>query len=149
MPTTTARRDITTGLVNLGEDFKSANPTLLQRVYPRRPGGFAGDLPALYIGAKNEALRHDSGTRMRVLEPQLVLVGNPLGSLNEMTDEMDTLVDTFIDYLTLHPHAGGSNSNIEPVGVRDVELEMDDVVYPTAVIDCRFEVLEGRSRAGA
>jgi hypothetical protein len=147
--TTTARRDIRSGLVALGEDFKSANPTLLQRVYPRRPRGFTGDLPALYVGSLNEQVRHDSGLRQRTFLPQIGLVCHPTGSDTEVADEVDTLVDYFMDYVTTHPRAAGSNSLVEITEVRDVELEMDEVVYPTGLVVLNYLVLEGRSRAGA
>ena len=47
MPTTTFRRDVTERLAALAEDFRTENPTLLLRVYKRRPTGFTPDLPAM------------------------------------------------------------------------------------------------------
>ena len=150
MPTTTFRRDVTVRLVALGNDFKSSNPTLLLRVYHRRPLGFTGDLPAMFVGTHNENIRHTGGLRIRTMEPQIVLVGNPTGSEEEVADEMDTLVDTFLDYLTVHPHAISSNTVMSPSQIRDVELEMDNVTYPAAVITLGETIAqEGRSRAGA
>lgn len=149
MPTTTARRDIRAGLLLLGEDFKSANPTLLYRTYSRRPRGFTGDLPALYVGALNETVTHSSGLRGRTFDPQIGLVCHPTGSDAEVADEVDTLVDAFMDYVTLHPRAAGSNTLVEITSVRDVELEMDEVVYPTGLVTLSYLVAEGRSRAGA
>ncbi len=150
MPTTTFRRDVTNRLVALGEDFMNANPTLLLRVHHRRPVGFTGDLPAMYVGSRNEAIRHSAGIRTRTMEPQLVLVGTPTGTTDEIADEMDTLVDEFLDYLTLHPHAISSNTITSPTSIRDVELEMDDTVYPAAVITLGETIAqEGRSRTGA
>lgn len=146
MPNTTFRRDVTNRLVDLGNDFKSANPTLVYRVYPRRPPGFTGDLPAIYVGTHNENIRHTAGLRIRTMEPQLVLVGKPTGSETEISDEMDTLVDEFLDYLTAHPHAISSNTVTSPTSVRDVELELDDVIYPAAVITLGETIAqEGRS----
>jgi hypothetical protein len=150
MATTTFRRDVTTRLVALAEDFKNANPTLLLRVYHRRPTGFTPDLPAMYVGSKNEAIVHTSGLRQRTMEPQLVLVGNPTGAPDEIADEVDTLVDYFLDYITVHPHAISSNTVTQVTTIRDVELEVDDVVYPAAVLTLGDTIaLEGRSRSGA
>jgi hypothetical protein len=146
MPNTTFRKDVTDRLVQLGNDFKSANPTLLLRVYHRRPIGLTGDLPALFIGTHNETIRHTSGLRQRTMEPQLVLLGTPTGSEQEVADEMDTLVDAFLDYLTEHPHAISSNTVTSPTQVRDTELDIDGTVYPTAVITLgETIVLEGRT----
>lgn len=150
MPTTTARRDLRTGLFALGTDFMSANPTLMQRAYKRRPPGFStGNLPALYIGALNEQVRHDSGLRDRDFEAQIGLVFTPLGSEAEVADDVDTTVDYFLDYVTTHPRAAGSNTVLQVTSVRDVELDMDDVVYPTALVTLAYLVQEGRSRTGA
>jgi hypothetical protein len=149
MPTTTFRRDARGGLVNAGEEFKSINPTLLQRNYPRRPIGFTGDLPAMYVGSLNETDVHDSGTRSRDIEAQTVLVFKPTGSEDEISDEQDTLVDYWVDFLTTHPRAAGSNYLIEPRTVRDIELEIDEVPYPASVVTVLCRALEGRSRTGA
>lgn len=149
MTTTTFRQDVTNHLVNLATDFQSENPTLLLRVYARRPQGFTGDLPAVYVGSHNETIQHSAGLRVRVMEPQLVLVGNPSGAPEEIADEMDTLVDNFLDYITLHPHAVSSNTVTSVTGIRDVELELDDVVYPAAVLTLGETIArEGRSRTG-
>lgn len=149
MPTTSVRRDIRSGLFNAGEEFRAINPTIFLKNYHRRPTGFTGDLPSMYVGSINETLRHDAGTRGRDLEPQTVIVGNPTGSPEEISDEMDTAVDYWLDFLTTHPRAAGSNYLIEPRTVRDVELEIDNVVYPAAVVQLHCVALEGRSRTGA
>jgi hypothetical protein len=150
MATTTFRRDVTERLAALAEDFKNAPPTLLLRVYKRRPTGFTPDLPAVYVGSKNETITHTSGLRQRTMEPQLVLVGNPTGAPDEIADEVDTLVDYFLDYITVHPHAISSNTVTQVTTIRDVELEVDDVVYPAAVLTLGDTIaLEGRSRSGA
>lgn len=150
MPTTTFRRDVTDRLVALIEDFKSANPTLILRSYHRRPGGFTGDLPAIYIGSRNETVTHSVGLRTRTMEPQLVIVGHPTGTPEEIADEMDTVIDTFLDYVTTHPHAISSNTLTAVTTIRDVELDLDDVVYPAAVLTLGDTIAqEGRSRTGA
>lgn len=149
MPTTTVRQDLRSGLYAAGVAFKAANPTLLLRTYHRRPPGFTGDLPALYIGSLNELIEHDAGTRGRTFDAQVVLVCKPTGSGEEVADEIDTLTDTFLDYLTLNPRAAGAGYLIEPTATRDIEIELDDTVYPSVVISVRCRALEGRSRTGA
>ena len=149
MPQTTFRRDVREGLFSAGEDFRSINPTILLKTVHRRPTGFTGDLPQMYIGSLNETDVHDAGTRSRDIEAQTVIVGNPTGSEEEISDEIDTIVDYWIEYLTLHPRAAGSNYLIEPRTVRDVELEVDNVPYPAAVVTVLCRALEGRSRTGA
>jgi len=149
MTTTKFRRDVTNNLFALATDFKNENPTLLLKAYKRRPTGFTGDLPCVYVGSHNESIRHDMGLRIRTMEPQLVLVGNPTGSEAEIADEMDTLVDYFLDYVTVHPHAISSNTVTSVTNIRDVELQVDDVVYPAAVLTLGETIArEGRSRSG-
>lgn len=149
MTTTTFRRDATNNLAALAADFMNENPTELLRVYKRRPTGFTPDLPAMFVGSKNEAIIHSAGLRQRTMEPQLVLVGNPTGAPDEIADEVDTLVDKFLDYVTLHPHAISSNTVTSVTQIRDVELEVDDVVYPAVVLTLGETIaLEGRSRSG-
>lgn len=149
MPASTFRRDVTAGLYALAEEFRLANPTLVQRVYPRRPGGFTGNLPAIYVGARNENVLHDSGLRQRTMEPQLVIVVGATGTPEEIQSEIDELVDEFLDYATARPHAVSSNtvtSGREPWTLRDTELAMDDTIYPAVVITLTGTVsLEGRS----
>jgi len=140
----TFRRDVTAGLIALAEDFKTANPTLLLRVYARRPLGFTGDLPAAYVGSHNETFRPYVGVWHRTMEPQLVLVCNPTGETDEIADEVDTLTDEFLDYANSRPHAVSSNSATWPATVRDVELELDNVTYPAVVIT--FTALGGEGR---
>lgn len=142
--TTTFRADTTNNLVAMATDFQTSYPTLLLRVYPRRPKGFTGDLPAVYVGSHNETLVPSVGRWQRTMEPQLVLVGNPSGSEAEIADEMDTLVDTFLDWCNTRPHAISSNTVAWPAQVRDVELEIDDVVYPAAVVTFTALAAEGR-----
>lgn len=149
MPQSTFRRDVRTGLVAAGDAFKAANPTLLQRAYPRRPPGFTGDLPAMYVGSLNETLAHDSGTRSRDITAQTVLVCQPTGSDDEKADELDTLVDYWVEYLTLNPRAAGTGYLVEPRTVRDIEVTIDEVTYPAAIVEVFCRALEGRSRTGA
>lgn len=135
MATSTFRRDTTSGLMALGQAFIAANPTLAIRVYPRRPGGFTGDLPCMYVGTRNESILVDSGIWTRTMEPQMVLVGHPTGTPDEVADEMDVLTDAFLSYCTANPHALGANTVMgSRIGVRDFEIEIDNVVYPAVVV---------------
>ena len=144
MSTSTFRRDGTAGLVALGQAFIAANPTLAVRVYSRRPGGFTGDLPCLYVGTHNEAIVVDSGIWTRTMEPQMVLVGHPTGTPDEVADEMDTLIDAFLSYCTDNPHALGANTVMgSRITVRDVELQLDDVTYPAAVVSLGESISAG------
>lgn len=155
MATTTFRQDATNNLAAMAQDFADSQThpvtgqALLLRVYKRRPTGFTPDLPAMYVGSKNENITHRSGLRQRTMEPQLVLVCNPTGQPDEIADEVDTLTDYFLDYVTLHPHAISSNTVTSVTNLRDVELEVDDVIYPAVVFTLGETIaLEGRSRSG-
>lgn len=148
MATTTVRRDLRNGLYNAGEEFRSINPTLLLKNYHRRPTGFTPDLPAMFINSLNETIEHSAGIRGRTFEAQTILVFNSTGSPEEIADEADTVVDYWVDFLTTHPRAAGSNVLLEPTSVRDLELDTDEVPYPAAVVGVRLRAAEGRSRTG-
>jgi hypothetical protein len=62
---------------------------------------------------------------------------------------VDTTTDYFLDFLTTHPRAGGSNYLLQPTSTRDIELEIDETPYPAVVVGIQLIALEGRSRTGA
>ena len=130
MATTTFRRDVTEKLAALAADFMNEQPDALLRVYKRRPTGFTPDLPAMYVGSEERGPSRTAKAAPADDAPQLVLVGNPTGAPEEMADGVDTLVDCFLDYITVHPHAVSSNTVTQVTTIRDVGFEVDDVIYP-------------------
>lgn len=102
MPTT-ARTDITTGLVTILDAFVTANPTLLRRTERGRPPSVVGDLPIAWVDARNETITHDSGTRTRLMTPSVLVVA-PITDNVETVIRFDTLVDLLVDHFTAYPH---------------------------------------------
>jgi hypothetical protein len=102
MPTT-FRSDIVSGLVTILEDFTTANPTILRRVFPVRPPNWNTDLPCAFVGDRPESTSHDVQTRTRIISVSVTFVDRITDNTETMT-RMDALVDLFADHLTGYPH---------------------------------------------
>lgn len=141
MPPTTARNDIRSGLYAYLVALKVANATMFAGdVYRVRPGSFVP--PCAYVGNLNEQIDQDTQTRTRNFSPEVVLVQR-LISPGETADAMDDMVDVYVDYVTDNPHMGGGI--IEPISVRDVELDLGGTLYSASVVGHRVHIMEGRS----
>lgn len=132
MPTT-FRADTRDGLYGLLTGFRTANPTLLINVHRRRPGSFTDEATG-YVGSMNETIRHDAGIRARSLAPTIVLVLRQSEPASETADDMDTLVDAFLDYCTARPHAISDGTVTAPTSVEDVELDAEGTFYPAVIV---------------
>lgn len=130
---TTFRAATRTGLYGLLTGFQTANPTLLIHTYRRRPGSFTDESTG-YVGSMNESIRHDAGIRARSLAPTIVLVLRQSEPSSETADEMDTLVDAFLDYCSARPHAINNDSVTAPTSVEDVELDAEGTFYPAVIV---------------
>jgi hypothetical protein len=130
--TTTFRSDVRGGLYALLTGFQTANPTLLHHVYRRRPGSFPDKFSG-YVGSMPEAVAHDSGTRRRTMAPTVVLVGRMTEPASEMADDLDDLVDLFLDYCTANPRAAGNDTVVAVTAIEDVELDVEGTFRPAVV----------------
>lgn len=141
---TSFRSDVRGGLYTLLTGFQTANPTLIEHTYRRRPGSFP-DKRTGYVGSMNESIRHDSGIRQRTMVPTVVLVLKLSEPSSETADAMDDLVDAFLDYCSARPHAISDNTVTAPTSVEDVELEAEGAFYPAVVVSFGDTVIqEGR-----
>lgn len=139
----TARTVVVTQVKALLDTWIAANPTLLRQCWRSRPAKVA-ETPFAFIGGRNEALRHDSGTRDRTFTIQVVLVDTLTDNI-ESGDRIDPLVDLLVDLFTANPHAVSATTVIEPVGVEDVEIEYPPVIYRASAISLRFIESLGRN----
>jgi len=146
--TTTFRSDITAGLVTILDAFIATNPTLLRRSERARPPSIAGDLPIAFVDGRNEDIRHDSGTRMRVMTPS-VLVVSPIGDNVETVVRHDALVDLLLDHFTSYPHII-PGTIWDQMAVRDEDYRVDSnddtrFFFATRFTFGNLSILEGRS----
>jgi len=118
---TTFRQDVTAGLVTILDAFIAANPTILRRSERAQPPSVMGDLPLAFVDGRPERIRHDSGTRERVMSPSIVVVSS-IGDNVETVVRHDVLVDLLVDHFTANPH-------VMPVTIWD-EMTVDDEDYP-------------------
>jgi hypothetical protein len=142
-PNSTFRVDLVDALYDLLIAYQTANPTLLRRVYRTRPAAFE-ELPSAFVGPREEAITHTSGTRERTIAPSVVVVDTFTDNI-ETGDRMDVLMDDLIDVFT----AGVSQipwAIIEPTGVTPGELEASGAIYRAeSIAFARTTIREGRS----
>lgn len=125
------------------DDFKAAQPTLLQ-TYRNRPASF-GSTPCAYVGGISEPrILHTAGIRQRDIEASLVLV-DTLTDNEETADRLDVLVDALIDALTAQPHVVDPETVQAPTRVEPVELDAGGVPYAAVVVTALVQAQEGRT----
>lgn len=138
----TFRNDTRTALYSLLQTFNTAQSGL-QQVYKARPPDF-GACPCAYVGGITEpSIPHDSGTRQRNLEANVVLV-DELTDNEETAGRLDVLTDALLDALTAAPHAVSGYSVITPVRIDTAELDVGGVFYAANVIVVSGLIMEGR-----
>lgn len=140
MSASTARNDVRAGLYSFLTTLKAANTAMFAGdVHRVRPGSLVP--PCAYVGNLNEVIDQDAQTRTRLFNAEVVLVQR-LISPGETADAMDDMVDKYVDHVTDNPHLGGGI--IEPVSVRDVELDLGGTLYSASVVGHRVSIMEGR-----
>lgn len=142
-PNSTFRADLVDALYDLLVAYQTANPTLLRKVYRTRPAAF-GELPAAFVGPRNETITHTAGTRERAIDPSVIVVDTFTDNV-ETGDRMDILMDDLVDVFTAGVRQLG-NAIIEPTGVLPGELEASGAIYRAETIQFgRTSIREGRS----
>lgn len=129
---------------SVAETYRAANPSVLAHVYPTRPGG-TSDVPFAYVSDIRTTLQADSGTRMWTGEVDLV-IADSLQVNDETEDRLDTIAAALTDAFSDAPHAYGSNTVGEPIGLASTEIEVNNVVtYAGRVLTIgRIQFTEGR-----
>jgi hypothetical protein len=142
---TTFRSDVRDGIYGLLTGFASANPTMLQHTYRRRPGSFPDKLSA-FVGPMPETIAHSGGAiAQRTMTPTVVIVMKLTEPAHEQSDAMDDCVDAFLTYAYTRPHAVSNQTVVRPVGCEDVELDADGVLYPAVIITFTSLAQEGNT----
>lgn len=129
--TTTFRADTVAGLLSILNDFISSNPTLLRRAFSARPASWTTDTPVAWVETRGETVAHDSGLRMRTLQPQVVVLDRLTDNVETM-DRMDVLVDTLLDAFSANPHIS-SNTAWDQLTVSDEVEQLPDGTWATVV----------------
>lgn len=137
------RGDVRTNSALTCEAFMAANPTLVDRVYRKRPESLV-ETRAIHIGTIGEAIRHDMGTRQRTATVEII-VSRHLSDNEETGDDLEEMADGLIDWLTDHPRAIGANTIIEPIRDAEVEIAEGPMFIPAIAIICSALILEGRT----
>lgn len=147
MPTT-FRADTRAGLVTATQAFITANPTMLYVVHTSRPSSFAGDMPFAYVDLLGEDIRHTSGTRIRTMQPSVVVVSRPSENAQQ-TAAWDLLVDALVDHFTDYAHIS-PNTIWDEMTVTDEgeEVQSEQGVRTFPAVRFRFgnvSAMEGRA----
>src|SRR5512146_2492632 len=147
---TTFREDVRAGIVSTLTLWKTANPTLIRKVWQVRPESFTlGDLPCVVIGNMSESISTMNGIRQRQLDSFTVDVVDRTPENAEAAARMDVLIDGLLDYLTAAYHSASATSIVEPIGVTDGDgglvREAENVYWYSNSINFRAYVAEGRT----
>ena len=142
---TTFRVDVADGLMSILSDFQAAHGDLLRTFFRARPTSMVNDQPYAYINNRKEVIRHTQGTRIRTMNPEIVVVSS-LVDPTTTADEFDALVDLLVDHFTNYPHVTTNTIWDDMTVVDDLE-ELPDGSYRYAA---RFQfgdisIQEGRS----
>jgi len=139
------RAQAVAGLMTTLNAYRTSNPTLLRGVYSARPAGPAFEKPCVYIGSRDETIRHDSGIRTRTLAGLTIVVLDTFPDNVQTTDRMDILIDGLVDKITDTPHALGANTVTSVTSVVDSEVTMGEAIYRAAILTLASSVAqEGR-----
>jgi len=142
-PSSTFRVDLVDALYYLLVAYRTANPTLLRATYRTRPAAF-GELPAAFVGPREETITHTAGTRERAINPSVVVVDS-FSDNTETGDRMDILMDALVDVFTAGVRQIG-NAILEPTAIIPGELEASGAIYRAENIQfARTSIREGRS----
>lgn len=148
MAATTFRSDLVAALRTVLLAQRTATPTQLRAVYTARPGSFS-ETPCAYVGARDEVITYDAGTRTRTFTPTVIIV-DTFADVSEAEDRIDDLVDLLVDRFTAaYAAVAGGGSITQLSTVTDTELETPGtsgpVVYRAAVLGFdRTFISEGR-----
>ena len=140
----TYRTDARVALATLLDNFRIANPTLLNQTYRARPGTLHP--PCAFIGDWREptiALDMSIVTRLPLVD--LVLVQGEYDNAETM-DRQDVLTDAFLSYLANNAHQG--NGVITRLSTSDAEVTFSApgglvVHYLTTIVAVELDIQEG------
>ena len=143
--TTTFRTDVADGLMTILGAFQAAHGDLLRTYFRARPTSMVNDQPYAYINNRKEVIRHTQGTRIRTMNPEIIVVSS-LVDPTTTASEFDELVDLLVDHFTDYPHVTTGTVWDDMTVVDDLE-ELPDGSYRYSA---RFQfsdisIMEGRA----
>lgn len=143
MVATTIRNDAVAGLYGLLTGFQAANPTMLNSAFRSRPAAL-GDRPLAFVGPRPEQINHTGQVLFqRMPRFSVVFVWASGADQRELADVRDDVIDAFIGYAMERPHAVSNQTTCSPIGVEDVELDLDGAFYPASIVTFEVFALEG------
>ncbi len=147
---TTFRSDVQSGIVSTLSTFRTANPTLLRKIWQVDPESYTvGDLPAAVVSNLTESIATANGIRQRQMDGFTVKLVDRVPENTEAALRMNQLVDAILDYLTAAYHAASGTSIVEPIGVTDGDSgtisDATNLFYFSNIISFRAYVAEGRT----
>ncbi len=147
---TTFREDVQAGIVATLGTFKTANPTLLRKVWQVRPPSFTlGDMPCAVVGNLTESIVTANGIRQRRMDGFTVEIVDRIPENTEAALRMNLLVDAILDALTPAFHMASGTSIVEPIGVQDGDSgalgEGTNLYWFSNLITFRSYIAEGRT----
>lgn len=127
------------------EAFKTANSSLLDRVYRSRPESLT-DTTSVFVGPIGEVISLDSGTFGRVVDCEIVCTRH-LADNAETTDDLEELADAVIEWLAANDraHCLGAHTEQHPTRSQTTEIPEGGVYIPAITITCRASILQGRT----
>lgn len=130
----TLRNDIASGLKALLDAFSAANTGYLNGTYRSRPASM-GNRPLAFVGPRNETVLFTGGSIFqRNPTPSVWFVWASSANQQEIADVRDDVIDAFLQYAGVRPHAVSNDTTVSPTGVEDVEVELDGAFYPASVV---------------
>ena len=143
--TTTFRTRIGDGILAVLDAYKAAHGDDLRRTSRARPANIAAtDLPAAFIDSRPETVKHDQGTRTRIMSPSVVVVRRPTDNLADMA-AFDALVDGLMDAFTAVPQFA-PDTIWSDMSVADEEVVVGDFYYPAVRFTFpNISIMEGRT----
>ena len=118
------RVDAVAGVMAVLQAQKTATPTQLRAVYSSRPGSFP-EVPAAYIGPRDERITYTAGTRTRTLSGLAVVVVDSQPDAQQTGDRLDALVDLLVDRFTAaYAQVAGGNSILQLSSISDTDVDV-------------------------
>lgn len=138
--------DVRQGCVNVLNDVKTANPTLLGEVYAARPASLALGIPCAYVGDFRGNLSHTVRIRQWAGAEQDVVLVFAAWDNAEQQAAADALAQLVVDAFPQNGHFANDNMVGSPVRIRTAtELETNGTSYPAVVVTVgNISYLEGR-----
>lgn len=137
----TGRVDLNEALVAILEAFRTAQPTIIRKVWSSAPPNLAGERPFVYVGDITEEVRNDSGLRMTDYTGSVGYV-DIMSDNSEAGDRAMVFFDYMRDLFSANAR-GISTGELTQTGAREEELAQGPLRFYHGVITYRYTLQEG------